>query len=183
MASGRSTKLTGQIAEFLVCAELGRHKLIATPFSGNVPTFDILATDERCRTVPIQVKATNHDNWGGDARQRLNIEFEKKTGIQHNKGWADIENPDLIYVLVVIGQSHGDDRYFILTKSDIQKVCVQEYELFMGRHKWRRPKNPESYDCRYHVEHIEQFEDNWQLIIDRLNQAESKETLKIGKAR
>lgn len=40
MATGRQNKLTGQLAEHLVCAELGRRGLIATPFSGNVPTFD-----------------------------------------------------------------------------------------------------------------------------------------------
>jgi len=57
MSKGLSNKLAGQIGEYLVCAELGRRGLIATPFSGNVPTFDVLATDEQCLTVPIQVKA------------------------------------------------------------------------------------------------------------------------------
>jgi hypothetical protein len=47
--------LTGQIGEYLVCAELGRCDLIATPFSGNVPSFDVLATDKSFRTVLIQV--------------------------------------------------------------------------------------------------------------------------------
>jgi hypothetical protein len=54
MSTGRLNKLAGQIGEYLVCAELGRRGLIATPFAGNVPTFDVLATDESCRTVPIQ---------------------------------------------------------------------------------------------------------------------------------
>ena len=43
MATGLSTKLTGQIGEHLVTAELGRLGIIATPFSGNVPEIDILA--------------------------------------------------------------------------------------------------------------------------------------------
>ena len=43
MATGLSTKLTGQIGEHLVTAELGRLGIIATPFSGNVPDIDILA--------------------------------------------------------------------------------------------------------------------------------------------
>jgi len=42
MSSGRSNKLTAQIGEYLVCAELGKRTLIATPFAGNVPTFDVL---------------------------------------------------------------------------------------------------------------------------------------------
>jgi len=41
MATGRNNKLTGQISEFLVCAELGKRGLIATPFAGNVPAFDV----------------------------------------------------------------------------------------------------------------------------------------------
>ena len=58
MSTGRNNKLAGQIGEFLVCAELGKRGLIATPFSGNVPAFDILAADDLCNTVPIQVKAS-----------------------------------------------------------------------------------------------------------------------------
>jgi len=54
MSTGLNNKLAKQTGEHLVCAELGRRKLIATPFSGNVPAFDILAADDLCRTVPIQ---------------------------------------------------------------------------------------------------------------------------------
>jgi hypothetical protein len=48
MSRGRRNKLVGQVAE------LGRRGLIATGFAGNVPTFDVIAADEMCRTVPIQ---------------------------------------------------------------------------------------------------------------------------------
>ena len=37
-------------------------------FSGSVPAFDVLATDESCRTVPIQVKATRGDTWPSNTR-------------------------------------------------------------------------------------------------------------------
>src|SRR4051812_37720472 len=63
MGSGRRNQLAGQIAEHLVVAELGRLGLAATGFSGNIPTFDVLAVDENCRVVPIQVKASNGDSW------------------------------------------------------------------------------------------------------------------------
>ena len=69
MSDGRLNKLAGQIGEYLVCAELARRGLIATPFAGNVPTFDVLATDELCRTVPIQVKTTRSDNWPSNANK------------------------------------------------------------------------------------------------------------------
>ena len=63
IAKGLSNKLAAQIGEYLVCAELGRRGYIATPFAGNVPTYDVLATDQHCRTVPIQVKATRGTSW------------------------------------------------------------------------------------------------------------------------
>ena len=44
MATGLSTKLTRQIGEHLVTAELGRQDIVATPFSGNVPNIDILCS-------------------------------------------------------------------------------------------------------------------------------------------
>lgn len=81
MSTGRSNRLAGQIGEFLVCAELGRIGLIACPFAGNVPTFDVLATDEQCRTVPIQVKATRGDNWPSDARRWMILDLDPDSGV------------------------------------------------------------------------------------------------------
>ena len=55
MATGRSTQLTRQIGEHLVAAELGRMNLIATPFAGNIPQFDLLASTQDGRAFPVQV--------------------------------------------------------------------------------------------------------------------------------
>jgi len=49
MATGRSNKLVGQTGEYLVAAELLRRGLIATTFTGNVPHYDIIASDETGR--------------------------------------------------------------------------------------------------------------------------------------
>ena len=46
MATGRSNKLVGQTGEYLVAAELSRRGHIATTFTGNVPHYDIIASDE-----------------------------------------------------------------------------------------------------------------------------------------
>ena len=56
MATGRGMQLTRQAGKHLVVAELGRRGYVATPFSGNIPMFDVLAADLRGRAVPIQVK-------------------------------------------------------------------------------------------------------------------------------
>ncbi len=171
MSKGRSNKLTGQIGEYLVCAELGRRGLIATPFSGNVPTFDVLATDEQCRTVPIQVKSSRGDNWPSDARIWMKLELDLKTGIQHYRGPVEISNPDLIYVCVAIGPVGARDRFFILTRADLQEICIAGYTQFMERQGWRRPRNAASYDNRYDVQALQGYEDNWRLITDRLRQS------------
>ena len=84
MSKGRDNKLAGQIGEYLVCAELGKRGLIATPFSGNVPAFDVLAADDLCRTVPIQVKASRNDNWPSDARDWMQISLDPETKAQKN---------------------------------------------------------------------------------------------------
>ncbi len=177
MATGRQNKLTGQLAEHLVCAELGRRGLIATPFSGNVPTFDIVAVNAACRAVPIQVKATRGDNWPTDARDWMQLQLDSATGVQNFGGLRALDAADLIYVCVVVREP-GDarrDRFFVLTKADVQAAGVASYTAWMEPKGWRRPRNPASFDCRYTVDHIASFEDNWDLITRRLASDEPSE--------
>lgn len=169
MSKGRSNKLTGQIGEYLVCAELGKRGLIATPFAGNVPAFDILAADDLCRTLPLQVKASRSGNWPSDARIWMNISFDKETEAQENLGATTVQNPNLIYVCVAIAPpDEGEDRFFVLTKIQLQTICIQMYSDWMDKRDWKRPRNPESYDCRYRIPDIQSYENNWQLIENRL---------------
>lgn len=179
---GRNNKLTGQIGEFLVCAELGRRGFLATPFSGNVPAFDVLATDEFCRTVPIQVKSSNGDNWPAQAQYWMDIELDEETGIQRLKGAKEITNPLLIYICVSIAKPNTEkrDRFFVLTKSDVQKACIKGYSEWMEKHGWKRPRNTSSFDCRYFIPMIEQFEDNWDLITQRIEATSSTTSLSLN---
>lgn len=171
-SKGRSNKLACQIGEFLVCAELGRRGLIATPFAGNVPAFDILVADRACNTVPIQVKATRGDNWRTDARIWMEIELDRATGTQIFLSHREIENRDLIYVHVVIAQVDGDkDQFFILNKEQLQRVIIDQHKAWMDTKGWRRPKNPASFECRYTTKHLEPYQDNWNLIIRKLQPA------------
>jgi hypothetical protein len=142
MTSGRLNKLAGQIGEYLVCAELGRRGLIATPFAGNVPTFDVLATDESCRTVPIQVKASRSDNWPSQATRWMQIQVDPAAGKQNYSGPTKLATPDLIWVCVAIASPASRDRFFVLTEADIQTVCVKNYTEWMEGKGWKRPRNP-----------------------------------------
>src|ERR1017187_2420339 len=176
MSSGRNKTLTKQIGEHLVCAELGRLGFIATPFSGNVPAFDVLAADERCRTVPFQVKASQAKKWPNNVRDWMEITFDEEKERQNYLGPKKIENPDLIYVFVAVASSSVEadkDRFFILTKAQLQKVIIKSYGGAMEKVGWKHPLSTESYLWRISITEIEKFEnekfeDNWGLITNRL---------------
>ncbi|AZI42731.1 hypothetical protein EHF33_08175 [Deinococcus psychrotolerans] len=172
MASGLSNKLTGQIGEFLVCAEIGRQlDMVATPFAGNVPAFDLLVADEQCRAVPIQVKAARGTQW--PSRADAWIQLTVVDGQQKDGGDQEIDHPNLISVFVAIAprgaaqQSDNlKDRFFILTKRDVQSIVAPTYRNYMDERKipWQRPHNPASFDARIDASQLKDFEDNWELI-------------------
>jgi hypothetical protein len=170
MATGLSNQLTGQIGEYMVCAELGRLGLIATSFTGNVPEFDLLVCDEGLKSLPIQVKTTRSTTWPSRADLWLDIEIDDSAKCQVNHGRKEIANPDLIYVCVALGATRAEDRFFICLKTDIQDACIESYTDWMDPKDWKRPRNHKSLDNRYGVEHLADYEDNWQLIQERLKQ-------------
>ncbi|TSA88039.1 hypothetical protein FNU79_02080 [Deinococcus detaillensis] len=176
LASGLSNKLTGQIGEFLVCAEMGRQlDLVAAPFAGNVPAFDLLVADEQCRSVAIQVKAARGTQWPSRADSWLKLTVVD--GDQIDGGDQEIDHPNLIYVFVAIAprgaaqQSDNlRDRFFILTKRDVQGILTAAYRKYMKERKipWHRPHNPASFDARIDASQMTNFEDNWELVRHQL---------------
>jgi hypothetical protein len=178
MSSGRSNKLTAQIGEYLVCAELGKRNLIATPFAGNVPGFDVLATDEFCHTVPIQVKTTRSEKWPTDASHWINIQYIESTQTQKNLGRKKVENPKLIYVFVAIApDDKSKDRFFILTKLQLQEIVYTCYVDDMDKREWKRRRAPQSYDCRFSILHVKDYENNWKLISNGLTASSPDQSL------
>ena len=166
LSRGRRNTLAGQIAEHLVCAELARRDLLVTTFSGNVPHFDVLATDESCRTVPIQVKAFRGSKWPSNAKIWMDIELDLETGRQIYQGPAHLTTPELVYVCVSLEEagSQKRDRFFVLTMQDLQKICIERYTAWMGQKEWKRPRNPATFDVRYEIAELLSFEDNWALV-------------------
>jgi hypothetical protein len=172
MSSGHRNNLAKQVAEHVVCAELGRHDLLATPFSGNVPNYDVLVADNSGRALPIQVKASRRTNWQENARKWMDIEFDAQTGVQKYLGLKTLSTPDLVYVLVALAPPDGTirDRFFVMTMADLQGCCVRHYKADMDKRGWKRPKKPDSFHISYQIEEIEDFEDNWPLIGSLLQQ-------------
>jgi hypothetical protein len=158
MATGRSIQLTRQIGEHLVAAELGRRGLIATPFAGNVPQFDLLVATDEGRSMPIQVKAINGPSWQFNAMNFLKIDI--KDGFQTVLGPRKDVYRDLVCVFVLLKEA-GSDVFYTLTVRDLQKLLKSKYR------GGRRPKNPDSTHCALWPQHLESFK-GWKRLHDAL---------------
>lgn len=155
---GYKTQLTRQIGEHLVVAKLGRLGIIATPFAGNVPDFDLLASDLNGNSIPIQVKAINGPSWQFSATSFLEIEFIGNE--QKVLGKKTLPNPNLVCVFVLL-QKDENDIFFILTLNFLQEYFFKIYKGGI------RPKNPKSTHCAIWPKHLIEFRDNWSLITDQ----------------
>ena len=82
MATGRQNKLVGQTGEYLVASELSRRGLIATTFTGNVPHYDIIASNEKGKHISVQVKTISGSTWQFARVDRfVEIKFNNQTQI------------------------------------------------------------------------------------------------------
>lgn len=177
MSTGRGNKLTGQIGEYLVCAELGKRDFIATSFTGNVPEFDLIVVNDELKTIPIQVKTSRSNNWPTKADRWINIDIDHEEKVQIDNGNQAILNPNLIYVCVALAKPNTKerDRFFILKKKDLQLICARNYRNYMGPIKWKRPRSYKSLDNRYDIKDLVEYENNWELIEKELeNNIEGK---------
>ena len=166
MVKDFSKKLSGQIGENLVVAELGRRGIIATAFAGNVPEIDILAYRNK-KSIPIQVKALKEGSLRTKADYYLNIEFDGKTQTILGKN-EDISR-DLIFIIVKVGDQLGEDVFYICDQGIIQDLVLQEHSSFLEKHGGIRPKKPSSFDCSVHLKDLENFTDKWEFVENRLD--------------
>ena len=157
MATGRSTQLTRQIGEHFVASELGRMNIIATPFAGNVPHFDLLASTQDGRAFPVQVKAINGPSWQFNAASFLKIKIEDD--FQTVLGPRDDLDRTIACVLVLLRAAGKDDIYTLLL-SDLQELLLKQYKA------GKRPKNPLSTHCALWPKHLRGFE-GWKRLLQR----------------
>ena len=171
--------LTGRLAEHLVCAELARRNLIATTFTHNVPRFDVLVTDDQCRTVPIQVKGTNDSSWTFEASTWMDIRFDETNEIQIILGEKPSATPDLIWVCVVVKtvEQQQQDQFFILTERDIQQICVNNYRAMLEKYGGHRPRSWKSLRFFWNTDDLVAFVNKWEIIQERLKCSEPVQSL------
>ena len=163
-----SSKLSGQIGENLVVAELGRRQIIATAFAGNVPEFDILAYKDK-HSIPIQVKALKAGSLRTNAKRYLNIDFDGRRQLIIGK--REDVNRELSFIIVKIGKRLGEDDFYICTQGTIQDLVLKEHSAMLQKHGGIRPKNPKSFDCSVELKEVEEFKDNWELIENLVSNA------------
>lgn len=160
MATGRGNHLTKQIGEYLVAAELGRRGFIAATFSGNVPDYDIVATDEQFRSILIQVKAINGSSWQLDIRRFVNVSLDGERQVLG----SEIVAPRKIICIMVAISAYGADRFYILEWSTLQSILIQGYKDYLELKSGVRPKKFDSYHTAINEKQLAHHKDNWSLL-------------------
>jgi len=163
MASGRKNKLTGATGEFLVAAELCRRGLIATPFAGNVPHYDVIASRADGTHRTIQVKAVTRGVWQFNGEQFLEISFDGD--LQEVRGARPSPVADLLVALVALRESPDEhDRFYILTWDELAAVVAERYRAYLVQHGGRRPRNPQSTHTAVPESALEHGSDRWEIL-------------------
>jgi hypothetical protein len=163
MTTGYGTQLTRQIGEHLVVAKFGRMGILATPFAGNVPDYDLLISDLSGHSMPIQVKAINGPSWQFKITSFLEIKFDGDNQIVTGK--KKFLNPKLVCVFILLRPDERDE-FYILTMADLQKHFFKHYKGGV------RPRNPQSTHCAIWPKELTAYRDKWQLITNHFNKIE-----------
>ena len=161
MASGRSNKIVGQTGEYLVAAELGRRGLIATTFTGNVPHYDIIASDEKGKHVSVQVKAGRGTSWQLNISHYCEITFQENKQIVGRATECPVQ--DLVVVFVRIAQD-GNDKFYILRWPILRDILKRNHKKYLARHNGTRPKSWKSVHTAIYEKHLAPFQNKWETI-------------------
>lgn len=166
MATGRSNKLVGQTGEYLVAAELSRRGLIATTFTGNVPHYDIIASDEAGRHVSVQVKAGRGTSWQfGKITKYCDITFDGKRQVVGEARPCPVRR--LIVTFVSIAED-GSDRFYILPWTRLRDLLVKGYKAYLERHNGIRPQRWDSLHSAIAEGTLKRYRDKWDTIMKNL---------------
>ena len=166
MATGRNNKLVGQTGEYLVAAELSRRGLIATTFTGNVPHYDIIASNEKGKHVSVQVKASRGPTWQfGDITKFCDISFSGKHQIVGCLKQCPVRRLVVVFVMI---DADGDDQYYILTWRTLRKLVVLGHKDYLAKHSGMRPKKWESLHGAISEERLRPYRDKWNTVKENL---------------
>ena len=162
MIRGRQNKIVGQTGEYLVASELSRRGLIATTFTGNVPHYDIIASDEVGRHVSVQVKTNTRGSWQfADVSKYFDISFSGKRQIVGKIKSCPIKR--LVYVFVRLNENDRD-RFYVLAWKDLARVMRKHHAAYLDRCDGVRPKRWDSLHCALSGDELTEYEDKWDIV-------------------
>jgi hypothetical protein len=166
MPSGRHNKLLGAAGEYLIAAELCRRGLIATTFTGNVPFYDIIASDEGGRHVAVQVKASSRGSWQvSDITSYFEVAFKETQQIIGKPKPCPIKRLVMVFVVV---DPKGQDRFYILTWAEFRDILLIHHKEYLAKHNGIRPKKWNSLHAAIKEELLKDYQDNWSQIQNNL---------------
>ena len=170
MPRGRTDNI-GRAGEHYVAAELNRRGAYASPFSGNLPDIDIVATDDDGkRMAHIQVKTKRSPgNW--------------HMGLQH--GWASVTpfgcrkdgscckecTPKLCdpirgkenhYWVFVSLQKDGGQKYYVVPDGEVRSLVRVNHMDYLEKHGGqRRGKNHDSLHHSISDKDLRDWQNKW----------------------
>lgn len=161
MATGRSNKLVGQTGEYLVAAELSRRGLIATTFTGNVPHYDIIASDEAGRHVSVQVKTVRGGTWQLNISHFCEITFNGHEQIIGTPRPCPVKRLVMAFVSL---EETGNDRFYICNWEKVRDILIVDYAAYLGRKDGVRPQKWDSLHTAISEEKLLKFRDKWETV-------------------
>ncbi len=172
----RRTDTIGRAGEHYAAAELNRRGAYASPFSGNVPGIDIVATNQEMTSmayVQVKTKSENSRNW--------------QVGLR--TGWAKVipygclENgecpkectprldepisgkPDHYWIFVSLLKC-GGQQYYIVPDKEVREVLVRKWHQdYLKKHGGQRPGSKHDSDhYSFHAKRLEPWENRWDFL-------------------
>ena len=170
-----STDKIGRAGEHYVAAELNRRGAYASPFSGNVPGIDIVATDDsRERMAYIQVKTKRE---GGNWQIGLHHGWSKITlsGCPGNGNCPTtctplleecvMGKPNHFWIFVSLLKDGGQE-YCIVPDNDVRGRLIRERHLaYLSEHGGQRPgKKHDSLHHSFKDIDLQPWKDAWDSL-------------------
>lgn len=166
--------MIGRAGEHYVAAELNRRGAYASPFSGNVPGIDIVATDEdQERQVYIQVKTSRGDGrWHMSQRHgwaKITLKGCPKNGkcpktCKPNMDEPITGKPDHYWVFVSLSDD-GGQQYYVVEDGKVRKRIREDYEAYLKKNGGQRPgKNHDSLHALLTGKDLQDCKGNWEIL-------------------
>lgn len=174
VARGRNNKIVGQTGEYLVAAELSRRGLICTTFTGNVPHYDLIASNESGMHLSVQVKASMRGSWHfSHVTDFCEIEFLGDRQIVKDKKPCPIRGLVVVFVKV---DTDRNDEFYLLTWDDLRALITENHTAYLAKHRGVRPKNPGSLHVSVRSEQLLPYRDNWAIVEKVLEVKDNKDS-------